>query len=87
MHDAGGAVAKVSFAGPRIARFACDKGKAQAFWWDAAAPGLGVRVTPNGVRADVSQSEFQSRTLRMTISGVAVWSIATAQDKARELPA
>ena len=55
-------MAKVNFAAARIARFECEEGKAQAFLWDAAAPGLGLRVTSNGARAYVFQSEFQGRT-------------------------
>jgi len=39
----GGNVAKVNFAASRVARFSCPDGKAQAFLWDAAAAGLGLR--------------------------------------------
>ena len=78
-------MAKVNFAAARIARFKCEDGKAQAFLWDATAPGLGLRATANGARAYVFQSEFQGRTLRMTIGGMDAWSIAKAQDRAREL--
>jgi integrase len=78
-------MAKVNFAASRVARFNCPNGKAQAFLWDATAPGLGLRVTANGARAYVFQSEFEGRTLRMTIGNPAVWSIPKAQERAREL--
>jgi len=78
-------VAKVNFAAARIARFECPEGKGQAFLWDASAPGLGLRVTANGARSYVFQSEFQGRTLRMTIGSLDAWSIAKAEDRAREL--
>ena len=69
-------MAKVNFAAARIARFECPEGTAQAFLWDATAPGLGLRVTSKGARAYVFQSEFQGRTLRMTIGSLDAWSIA-----------
>ena len=78
-------MAKVNFAAARIARFECPEGKGQAFLWDASAPGLGLRVTANGARSYVFQSEFQGRTLRMTIGSLDAWSIAKAEDRAREL--
>jgi integrase len=78
-------VGKVNFAAARIARFECPEGTAQAFLWDAAAPGLGLRVTAKGARAFVFQSEFQGSTLRMTIGSPDAWSIANAQERAREL--
>jgi integrase len=78
-------VAKVNFAASRVARFGCPDGQGQAFLWDASTPGLGLRVTANGARAYVFQSEFQGRTLRMTIGDPAVWSISKAQERAREL--
>ena len=76
---------KVNFAAARIARFKCPDGTTQAFLWDATAPGLGLRVTANGARAYVFQSEFQGRTLRMTIGGLDAWGIGAAQGKARQL--
>ena len=68
-----------------MARFGCPEARSEAFLWDAAAPVLGTRATANGARAYVFQSEFMGRTLRMTIGGLDAWSIANAQEKAREL--
>ena len=59
--------------------------RAQAFLWDATAPGLGLRVTPAGKPAYVFQAEYQGRSVRVTIGSPAAWSIPQAQEKAREL--
>lgn len=76
---------KVSFTAGRIARFQCPAGKDQAFVWDLDTPGLGLRATANGSKAFVFQSEFQGRSLRMTIGSPDVWSIPNAHKRAREL--
>lgn len=78
-------MARVNFSAARIARFECPNGKVQAFLWDSTAKGLGLRITANGARAYVFQSEFQGCTLRMTIGGLDAWSIPMAQERAREL--
>jgi integrase len=65
--------------------FKCPMDKAQAFRWDATQPGLGLRVTPAGKPAYIFQSEFQGRTLRVTIGSPSAWSIPQAQERAREL--
>ena len=78
-------MAKVAFTAGRVAGFKCPPDKAQAFRWDSTAQGLGLRVTPAGKPSYVFQSEYQGRTLRVTIGGPDVWSIPQAQEKAREL--
>ena len=78
-------MARVKFTAARVADFKCPDDKAQAFLWDATAPGLGLRVTANGARAYIFQSEFQGRTLRLTIGGLDAWPIAKAQGRASEL--
>jgi integrase len=78
-------MAKLVFTAGRVAGFKCPPGKAQAFRWDATAPGLGLRVTPAGKPSYVFQSEYQGRTLRLTIGSPDAWSIPQAQEKAREL--
>jgi integrase len=70
---------------PKVAGFTCPAGKAQAFKWDAATPGLGLRVTPAGKPAYIFQSRFQDKTLRVTIGSPDAWSIPQAQERAREL--
>lgn len=78
-------MAKVNFTAGRIAAFKCPPEKTQAFLWDSAAPGLGLRATPSGKPAYIFQSEYQGRSLRMTIGGADARSIADARVKAREL--
>ena len=78
-------MAKVKFTAGRLAGFKCPEGKAQAFLWDAGVAGLALRVTANGARAYVFQARFQGRALRVTIGSPDVWSIAQAQERAREL--
>ena len=78
-------MAKVAFTAGRVAGFKCPPDKAQAFRWDSTAQGLGLRATPAGKPSYVFQSEYQGRTLRVTIGSPEDWSIPKAQSKAREL--
>jgi integrase len=85
-------MAKQSFTAGRVEGFACPKTRAQAFLWDAKAPGLGLRVTAKGARAYVFQSRLLSGdTVRLTIgepldsNGGGTWSIPEAQAEARRL--
>jgi len=78
-------MAKVAFTAGRVREFKCETDRAQAFVWDSTAPGLGLRATPAGKPAYVFQSEFQGKTLRVTIGSPDAWSIPQAQEKAREL--
>jgi integrase len=78
-------MAKITFTAGRVAGFKCPADKAQAFLWDVTAPGLGLRATPAGKPSYVFQSEFQGKTIRLTIGSPDAWSIPQAQDKAREL--
>ena len=78
-------MAKIAFTAGRIAGFKCPTDKAQAFLWDATAPGLGLRAAPAGKPAYVFQSLFQGKTIRVTIGSPTAWSIPDAQAKAREL--
>jgi len=76
---------KVAFTAGRVNGFKCPADKKQAFLWDATAPGLGLRVTPNGKPAYVFQTVFEGKDLRITIGSPTAWSIKDAQEKAREL--
>ena len=78
-------MAKIAFTAGRVSGFKCPPDKAQAFMWDATAPGLGLRATPAGKPAYVFQSKYQGKDLRLTIGSPAAWSIPQAQNKAREL--
>jgi integrase len=78
-------MAKTKLTAPKVAAFKCPADKEQAFLWDADTKGLGLRVTPAGKPAYVFQSEFQGKSLRLTIGSPGAWSIPQAQVKAREL--
>lgn len=78
-------MAKVAFTAGRVSGFKCPPEKAQAFMWDATAPGLGLRVTPAGKPAYVFQSVYQGKDIRLTIGSPDAWSIPDAQAKGREL--
>lgn len=78
-------MAKIAFTAGRVSGFKCPPDKAQAFIWDATAPGLGLRATPAGKPAYVFQGLYQGKDLRLTIGSPAAWSIPDAQAKAREL--
>ena len=78
-------MAKTPFTAGRVAGLKCPPTKAQAFLWDATAPGLGLRVTPAGKPAYVFQGVYKGRDARVTIGSPAAWSIPNAQAKAREL--
>lgn len=68
-------MAKVNLTAPRVHAFKCPDGKAQAFLWDAATPGLALRATPTGTHAFFFQSEFQGKTLRVTLGNPDAWII------------
>ncbi|WP_213957136.1 integrase family protein [Variovorax sp. dw_954] len=78
-------MAKISFTAPRVASFTCPSDKAQAFLWDAKAPGLGLRATPRGAPSFIFQGVYQGKSLRITIGDAMAWRIPDAQAKAREL--
>ncbi len=78
-------MAKIAFTAGRVSGFKCPPDKAQAFLWDATAPGLGLRATPAGKPAYVCQGVYQGATIRLTIGSPNAWSIPDAQAKAREL--
>ena len=77
-------VEKVEFTAPRVKGFKCPTGKAQVFYWDASTAGLGLRVSPTS-RAYVFQSEYQGRSLRVTIGSPDAWTIPDAQKRAKAL--
>ena len=74
-----------NFTAGLVAAHRCEPGKPQAFLWDKAAPGLGLRATPTGAKAYIFQGRFQGNTVRLTIGEPSAWSIPQAREKAREL--
>lgn len=79
-------VNKVKFTAGRIADFKCPDDKDQFFLWDSETPGLAIRATKGSdVKRYIFQSKVKSKTIRITIGKISVWSIAKAQDEARRL--
>lgn len=62
-----------------------EDGKNQIFYWDLDTPGLSVRVTQNQNRSYIFQSRVSSKSLRITIGDVNVWSLDDARKEARRL--
>lgn len=78
---------RINFTADRIAGFKCEPGKPQTIYWDARAPGLGLRVTPSGKKAFVFETKLNNKTMRVTIGDTRVWSIGKAQGEATRLKA
>ena len=76
---------KVNFTAGRIADFKCPKDKPQGFLWCDDPLGLAVRVTATGNKSYVFQAKVRGQSMRITIGGVNVWSIADAKKEARRL--
>jgi integrase len=64
----------------RIRRFNCPRGKAQAFYWDAKAPRLAVRITRAGAKTFVFEKKLAGRTLRVSIGDVSTWPLNSVWD-------
>ena len=77
-------MAKIPFTAGRVSAFSCPADKKHAFLWDATAPGLGLRATPNGKPSYVFQGEIKGKTVRMAIGSPSAWTIEQARAKARE---
>lgn len=78
-------MAKVNFTDRRVREHVCPVGRAQAFLWDAHAPGLGLRATANGAKAYIFQAKLHGQTVRVTIGDPRSWDIDKAQEEARRL--
>ncbi|CAG2145462.1 hypothetical protein LMG19282_02754 [Cupriavidus campinensis] len=78
-------MSKESFTAGRIAGYQCAPGKTQTLYWDAKAPGLGLRVTASGARAYVFESRLFSKTVRVTIGDPRSWDLGKARTEAARL--
>ncbi len=76
---------KRNFTVERVDGFKCDPDKQQSIFWDAKAPGLGLRVTANGAKSFIFESRLNGRTLRLTIGDRRTWDIGPAQEEATRL--
>lgn len=77
-------MARVKLTAGRIRDFECPESTAQAFLWDADAPGLAVRATP-GAKVFVFQAKLHGKDIRIKIGDVRAWGIEAARDEARRL--
>ncbi|MFO7904549.1 MAG: integrase family protein [Pirellulaceae bacterium] len=75
----------VRFTLDRVNAFQCPPGKQEAFLWDAACPGLGVRARSGGSKTLVFQSRIHGKSFRMRIGDPKTWNIDRARKEAREL--
>ena len=76
---------KVKLTAGRIADFQCPKGKTRTYLWCGEVKGLGIIATAAGAKAYIFQAKVMSKSMRLTIGDVGVWSIAQAQAEARRL--
>ena len=53
-----------NFTSDRILRLKCAEGKSQSLFWDGKVRGLGIRVTPNGVKSYIVQASLRNKDIR-----------------------
>lgn len=75
-------MAKLNFTADRVASFQCEAGKQQSIFWDAKAPGLGLRVTAGGARSYIFESRLNGKTVRITVGDTRTWTVGKAQAEA-----
>ena len=80
-----GQKSRVRLTAGRVADFACQPGKSQAFLWDTDTPALALRVTPTGRKTYVFESRLHGSTIRVNIGTAAEWSLEAARTKAQGL--
>ena len=80
-----GQKSRVRLTAGRLADFACQPGKSQAFLWDTDTPALALRVTPTGRKTYVFESRLHGSTIRVNIGTAAEWSLEAARTKAQGL--
>lgn len=78
-------MAKVNFTAERVASFEAAPGKTQTIYWDAKAPGLGLRVTPAGARSYIFESRLFGKTVRVTIGDARAVLLGKARTEAARL--
>src|SRR5476649_425775 len=80
-------MARANFTAERVADFECELGKQQSIFWDAKAPGLGLRVTAANARSYIFETRLNGKTLRITIGDTRTWPLAKAQAEAQRYKA
>lgn len=77
--------AKVNFTAGRIAAHACPAGQQDAYIWDSAQPGLGLRARASGSRTYIFQRRLFRETIRIFIGSPENWDIDKAREEAGRL--
>ena len=80
-------MSKENFTADRVEGFKCEPGKQQSIYWDAKAPGLGLRVTAAGSKSYIFECRLHGKTMRTTIGDKRTWPIGKAQAEATRLKA
>lgn len=80
-------MSKENFTADRVEGFKCTPGKQQSIFWDAKAPGLGLRLTAAGSKSYIFECRLHGKTMRITIGDKRTWPIGKAQAEARRLKA
>lgn len=68
-----------------VKSFQCFSGKKQCIFYDAKAPGLGLRVTDTNKKSYIFETKLHGKTLRITIGDAKAWSLSEAQTEATRL--
>jgi integrase len=82
-----GKMNKQNFTAERVAGFKCAPGKHQTIFWDAKAPGLGLRITAADAKSYIFETRLNGKTIRITIGDIRTWTIGRAQAEATRLKA
>ncbi|RDU94955.1 tyrosine-type recombinase/integrase [Trinickia dinghuensis] len=78
-------MSKQNLTAARVESLQCEPGKQQTIYWDAKAPGFGLRVTIAGARAYVFESRLFGKTIRLTIGDARAWDLGRARTEAARL--
>ncbi|MCL4683215.1 site-specific integrase [Myxococcota bacterium] len=76
---------KVKLTKGRVERIEVALGAREAFGWDDAVPGFGVRVLPSGRRSYIVQYFTKGRTRRLTLGPHGVYTVEQARKRAASL--
>lgn len=76
---------KVAFTVSRVEELACEPDKQQTIYWDAKAPGFGLRITAAGARSYIFESRLFGKTVRLTIGDTRTWELGKARAEANRL--
>lgn len=77
-------MAKINFTAGRIRDFQCPSDKQQAFLWDSATQGLGIRAT-SGSKSFIFQGKLNREVIRIKIGSIDAFGIDGAREQARSL--